>query len=547
MARTVHGAISVRKWHAIIRDPHSPFHDKLKSLYGDGSTSEPAEICRKAVEAFGESYGWDRDVIIVRSTGRINLMGMHIDHRGGSVNPIAIKEMFMVAEARDDDSVVLRDVYTDKFKEETFRIRDCLPEVKIKSWDAWCHDELEKRKTDPSITWSNYVRSAVLYLQSLHTRDDGMFEPALRGMNVMFYSSVPRAAGLSSSSSIVVASACACMRINDLHLDPMEFIDVCGYGEWYVGTRGGSGDHAAILFGKRNAVLHINNHPFAVKSVPFPDNYRIVLANSLVKSNKRVGTRDAFNNRVASYIFGLMLARENFPHYAKKMEQLRDINPNNLCVDEAEIYRIVRSLPESANRKDVLKLLSDQKDEVLHVFRSHTEPKEGYKIRQVCMYGITECIRAEMAVDCLNTGDIERFGELINISHNGDRVTKLEKGKRVPAVNSYGNEKIDRLIDDLESDDPVRIKQAHLQYQPGGYDVSVPEIDELVDISLDTSGVVGAGLVGAGLGGSMVAIVTEQNAQQLIKNMASRYYHPRKLPVRAEIVAPVGGAGVLDL
>ncbi|GAH50036.1 unnamed protein product, partial [marine sediment metagenome] len=90
------------------------------------------------------------------------------------------------------------------------------------------------------------MRAAVLHLQHINTKDDGAFEPALRGMNVMVHGNIPRAAGLSTSSSIVVSAAEACIRINELEVDPMEFIDICGYGEWYVGTLGGSGDHAAI-------------------------------------------------------------------------------------------------------------------------------------------------------------------------------------------------------------------------------------------------------------------------------------------------------------
>ena len=38
------------------------------------------------------------------------------------------------------------------------------------------------------------------------------------------------------------------------------------------------------------------------------------------------------------------------------------------------------------------------------VFRSHDEPAEGYPIRQVCLYGIAECIRADMVPQCLQAG-----------------------------------------------------------------------------------------------------------------------------------------------
>ncbi len=548
MALEVRGSKPVSEWLDLLGDPQSPLYSLLDDIYSNGpsSTREPSQVCLKAVEAFGKSYGKDRSVLIARATGRVNLMGMHIDHRGGPVNPIAIKEIFLVAEARSDDIVKLRNVESQEFPDEEFRIGDCLPDRKIEDWDAWCHDEYEKRRDDPSITWSNYVRAAVLYLQHLNTEDDGSFDPTLRGMSAMVGGNIPRAAGLSTSSSLVVVAADACIRINSLNLDSMEFVDACGYGEWYVGTRGGSGDHAAIRFGKPNAVLHITSFPLTVEAIPFPHGHRIVLANSMMEAKKRAGARDAFNNRVASYVFGLMLARKNFPQYAPKLEHLRDISPELLKVDEVEIYRILKSLPESATRRDVLKLLAGEEKHVRRVFRSHAEPAEGYKIRQVCMYGVSECIRAGMAADRLKVGDVTGFGELVTISHEGDRVTKLVKGRRVKTDNSYPDEKINSLIRDLQSGDPKLVERARLWRQPGGYNVSMPELDILVDISLATPGVVGAGLVGAGLGGSIVAVVEEGHAHELIENLTREYYRPRQLPARAEIVTPVGGAGILE-
>ena len=41
-------------------------------------------------------------MLVARSTGRINLLGMHIDHGGGLVNPIAIKDAFFVVEPRQE-------------------------------------------------------------------------------------------------------------------------------------------------------------------------------------------------------------------------------------------------------------------------------------------------------------------------------------------------------------------------------------------------------------------------------------------------------------
>ena len=77
--------------------------------------------------------------------------------------------------------------------------------------------------------------------------------------------------------------------------------------------------------------------------------------------------------------------------------------------------------------------------------------------------------------------------------------------------------------------------------------MSCEEVDALVDIARATPGVAGAGLVGAGLGGSIVAVVEEQSAQAVIDHMTEQYYEPRGLPAAAQVVRPIGGAGILRL
>jgi len=333
----------------------------------------------------------------------------------------------------------------------------------------------------------------------------------------------------------------AVMRINALQVQPMDLAEHSGYAEWYVGTRGGCSDHAAIIFGKPGAILHITRFPLTVENAALAPGYSFVLANSLVEAKKQAGARDAFNSRVAAYILGLMLIRRNFPEHADKLEHLRDVNPRILGVDQAEIYRIVKSLPACAGRDQVSEQLAQHEEELHRLFRSHAEPEQGYRIRQICLYGIAECIRAEMVPQCLRTGDMKTFGELINISHDGDRVTRLADGQRVATDNSYPDERIDALIGDLESGDPERVERANLWRQGGGYDVSIPEIDMLVDIALASPGVAGAGLVGAGMGGCIVVVVENEHAAGVIENMARQYYRPRKLSVAAEIVIPMGG------
>jgi len=550
MAFGVGGWRNVGDWIALIKEQKDAFGSRLDKIYGDNKDlkAEAARMCLQCLEEFADRYDAYGNVIIVHSTGRVNLLGTHIDHRGGAVNPVCVKEMWLVVAPRDDDLVLLKNVDSNQFPDEQFRISECLPtREKIRDWDTWCYQEYEKRRNDPSVTWSNYIRAAVLYLQHLNTNDEGIFSPAIKGMNMMIYGDVPIAAGLSSSSALVMGAAEAVISINSLEIKPADFIEDWGFAEWYVGTRGGCSDHAAIISGKPGTILHITAFPTSVEDAALPPGHSFVLANSNIEAKKQAGARDVFNSRVAAYIFGLMMLREKFPDYAGKLDRLRDISPQTLGVDEVQIYRMIKSLPASVSRADILEILAENQQKVHRVFRSHAEPEHGYNVRQICLYGIAECIRAKMVPQCLRTGDMKTFGQLMSASHNGDRVTKMVDGRRIPIDNSYPAERIDALISDLQSSDKRRMDRARLWRQGGGYNVSLPEVDMLVDIALATTGCLGAGLVGAGMGGSIVAVVEDKHAQQLIENMAEKFYRPRNLPLGAEIITPVGGLCTMDV
>ncbi len=540
----------LRQWIRAIEAPSSGFNQALRRICAGRADlhDQAARTCVRALRTFGEIHGPDREVLVIRTAGRVNVLGTHIDHRGGSVNPVAVNHLWLIVGPREDGLVAVHNVESGQFPDEQFRISQCLPAgTKVEDWDSWCLAEFEKRKGDPSVTWSNYIRAAVLYLQNVYTDSHGVFNPAIRGMDMVFYGNIPRAVGLSSSSAVVVATAEAVARLNSLDISRTDMVRHCGYAEWYVGTRGGNADHAAIIFAEPNAILHAAAFATSVETVPVPDGYSLVLANSLIEAKKQAGARSAFNSRVAAYIFGLMLIKKQFPQYAEKLEHLRDVNPHTLGVAESEIYRMVRALPTSAYRDELLRQLPEDEHKMRRVFRSHDEPVEGYPIRQVCLYGITECIRADMVSQCLHSGDMARFGELMSISHDGDRVTRLVDGTRVPVDNSYPDGRIDTLICSIESGDPDLVERARLWRQGGGYSVSLPELDTLVDVALATPGVAGAKLVGAGMGGCIVAMVKSDRTQELIDRMAAGYYRPRNLRVAAEVITPVGGLHTFEL
>ncbi|MBN1580045.1 MAG: NTP transferase domain-containing protein, partial [Anaerolineae bacterium] len=212
--------------------------------------------------------GKDERVLLVRSPGRVNVMGRHIDHQGGNCNLMTIGyETLMVVRPRQDDAVRLYNLDRAQFPDRAFSIGDLVADL---PWDDWLSlvnsDRVSNMIDDASGDWAQYVKAAALRLQKKFST------VKLRGVDLVVHGNVPIAAGLSSSSSIVVAAAEALVAVNQLDTFPSQFVDLCGEGEWFVGTRGGSADHAAIKLGQRARVVKVSFFEFSVQdSMPFPD------------------------------------------------------------------------------------------------------------------------------------------------------------------------------------------------------------------------------------------------------------------------------------
>ena len=149
------------------------------------------------------------------------------------------------------------------FPSEEFRIGLEIADLPRDDWLSYLsHERVQRLVRDSHGHWVNYVKAAFLRLQ-FQCRDR-----RITGMDAVFCGNIPVAAGLSSSSAVVVASAEAAAALNDVDLAPQDFVDLCGEGEWYVGTRGGAGDHAAMKFSKRGQLTQIGFWGCPKRSAP---------------------------------------------------------------------------------------------------------------------------------------------------------------------------------------------------------------------------------------------------------------------------------------
>lgn len=482
-------------------------------LYGNEGVLPQRARYAAAVEAFIGRYG-DAKAVISRAPGRVNLMGRHIEHRGGGVNVFATGlDTVIVASPRDDDKVNVSDIEPD-YPPVEFGIAETLSLGSGASWSDYLSSPAVRDALAASRGhWSNYVKSAVLRFQM-------SCDLALCGMNLVCSGEVPVAAGLSSSSSIVVAVAEALVTLNSLNVSVPDFVELCGEGEWFVGSRGGAGDHAAIKCGLKDHVTHLGFKPFSVgASVKFDPGYAVIVADTLEQAKKSEGARDRFNAQVAAYELAFMLIKRSFPERPLGVfRDLASVRPY------AQIYRMLRVLPETVTRAGLRALLPESGRRLDEIFSTHADPG-AYDLRGVALYGISECARSGKFMDVLTSGDYVRLGEMMKTSHDGDRI---------------GHERVtDAFLDEAAAGD------VDVALKSGAYACSTPRIDAICDLLNSVPGVLGSQLVGAGLGGCVVALVEKAAAADVISVLGEKYYKPAGLPPSAAIFSPSCGSSVI--
>lgn len=222
--------------------------------------------------------------------GRIEFLGKHTDYAGGRSLVCAVERGFaVVATARDDRLVRVTDSASGE------------------------HVDVEVSPTVAPATggWANYVITVV-------RRIARNFPGPLRGADVAFESDLPLAAGLSSSSALVVGTFLAMADLNALgaHEEYRRAIrnadDLAGYlgavengasfgplaGDRGVGTFSGSQDQTAILNSRAGALVQYSFAPVRFeRAVPLPADYVFVIGASGVLAEKTGAALDLYNRQ----------------------------------------------------------------------------------------------------------------------------------------------------------------------------------------------------------------------------------------------------------
>ncbi|MCB1126076.1 MAG: NTP transferase domain-containing protein, partial [Verrucomicrobiae bacterium] len=490
---------SVGEWENLLQHPSAAARRQFRQWYGE---EVPWPTFRRVLQAFAGRYGANREVAIIRSPGRINLLGRHIDHQGGSVNVMAVnREVFLAASPRADDQVSLANTDPGTFPGQTFRISDLVATL---NWDDWQHvvdgPRLQRLLDDARGDWTNYAKAGVLRLQ------EQFRDRRLRGLDLMACGEIPMGAGLSSSSALVVATAEAVTEFNQLPVSARRLVSLCGEGEWFVGTRGGAADHAAIKLARRGFVTRVGFFPFRIEaSAPFLPDHELIVCNSGIYAGKSNKVRSLFNEKVTAYHIGRVWFTLLRAELAPRIQHLRDLQPAHLGLSPAAFLELLDQLPCRLPRAKVQAAFSrmsqEQRAQLERLFATHDAPAQGYAVKDVVLFGLSEMARARRCLDLLERRASGELGRLMAISHDGDRVARETKSGHWRPIRR-------RMTDALLSERPG---QPHggddLALLSGGYGCSLPALDRMVDLALRLPGVEGAQMAGAGLGGCIMVLV----------------------------------------
>ncbi len=496
---------------------------------------------RTLLNAAAQWLGELTPVFLVRSPGRLNLMGRHIDHRGGFVHPIALpREILLAVQSRDDDIMEIHHAEPNRFPPHSFKISEIAPSnsLSVEDWERWTRERSKQRREIAGWTIYAEASAATIVNWSKEFRIDGLKPP--KGLNAVVYGDIPPEAGLSSSSALFIAFLLALLRCNlgsqQLRVSP-SIAEICGYGEWYVGTRGGAGDHAAILFSESGKVMRVGFFPMTFEHLPFPEELCLLVIDSGERAHKAGNARLEFNRRVTAYEVGMLIWHERFPELSGKLKHLRDAAPYRLG-DESKVYQLLRALPRFATFEELTNFMPQRRERLMQLAatcQSSPEESVSLEVRGTCWFGIAECERSELFGKALKEGDVNLIGELMTISHDGDRVVSWRNSEAYPF--QFPTE--DFALDAFEQNRIPIWKQA------GSYRCSTPTIDFIVDTAL-RSGALGAQLSGAGLGGCAMALVRRNEAEQIAQKISRAYQRSLGTELSWFIAEPCQGAQILE-
>ncbi|HLA55031.1 MAG TPA: galactokinase [Flavobacterium sp.] len=283
---------------------------------------------------------------IFLSPGRINIIGEHVDYNDGFVLPAAINKYicFAISENADNQCSIIAKDLNDGYK---FDLEDDLKPI----------DKM----------WANYILG-ILHL----LKEKGL---KLKGFNLVFSSTIPMGAGLSSSAALECGIGYAMNKMYNLGLTKEEIALTGQKAEHiFAGVNCGIMDQFASVFGKKSQVIKLDcdTLEYEYHKADFKK-YSLLLLDSNVKHTHLTS---GYNVRRQEVEQGLAILKKHFP----EIKTFRD------CT-EIQVLQLRDTLGETIFKR--------------------------------CHFVVKEIQRVLDAVDALEQSDIKTLGNLMSLTHDG--------------------------------------------------------------------------------------------------------------------------------
>ena len=255
---------------------------------------------------FTKMFGQEPEAIFL-SPGRINIIGEHVDYNDGFVLPAAINKYICFAVSVSDHTECTL-IAKDLNEAYQFDLNDDLQPV-------------EK-------TWVNYILGVISQL-----KDEGH---AMKGFQIVFSSTIPMGAGLSSSAALECGIGYAMNELFGLGLSKERIAQIGQKSEHtFVGVNCGIMDQFASVFGKKNQVVELDctTLAYAYHKADFK-NYSLLLLDSNVKHTHLTS---GYNVRRQQVEQGLSVIKKHFPD----VQTFRDCNEQMVVSIKEELGDVV--------------------------------------------------------------------------------------------------------------------------------------------------------------------------------------------------------------
>jgi len=382
-----------------------------------------ADLLMKVESDFTDRFD-QPPALILRSPGRVNLIGEHTDYNDGFVLPSAVSQGIYMAIGPAKDCV------------HNWHALDLDSTVSIGS------DGLGTLRDD----WSDFVQGAWWVLREK--------SEALPYINLSFGADLPIGSGMSSSSALTCGILYGLNQMSGLDL-PKNSIPEMAYRveREFIGVRGGIMDQYASVLSKPNSFLALDCLDRSYRQITKPEGLHLFLIHTKVQRSLKTSGYNERSDECARALTQLKAHTD--------IDSFRDID--------------------------------------IHTFEKHENDLDEIPYKRM-HYVYEENQRLLDMVEALKDNDTKQMGKLMYSGHKG-------------------------LRDEFE--------------------VSIPELDLLVDLTKDEDWILGARMMGGGFGGCTINLALREPDGLFIEKVNRAYKSTFGIEPVFIPVALTGGTDIL--